>query len=167
MRQRYVGMVIVFGVLCAGAMAQDQPAPSAASLESILQVDLLPPLEFILHPVQSGFSSYLTDRYTSDIELAFKKEPVYVGKDIRRHALILSSKPLEYIGLAFDLTDLKLYIDVNRNLDLTDDGPGIPAREFNPSFFGVSKAEIELTHRNISVPYTMDIYSMVQTVSMH
>jgi len=126
-------------------MTQEQPAPSDA------------PLEFILHPVQYGFSEYLSD-YGLSAEIVFKKEPVYGGRSIRRHALTLSRKPLNFIGLAFDDTDLKLYIDRNQNLDLTDDGPGIPAREFSPGFFHLSNVKIELTHDNIPVSYMMDIY---------
>ena len=146
MRYGYYGVVVVFGMLCVSAVSQEQPAASDA------------PLEFILHPIQKGFSEYVSDRYNSDIEIEFKKEPAYAGRSIRRHALTLSREPLNFIGLAFDDTDLKLYIDRNQNLDLTDDGLGIPAREFSSGFFHISNVEIELTHGNISIPYTMEMY---------
>lgn len=144
MRQRYYEIVIVFCLLCVGAMAQEQPAPS----------DL--PLEFILHPVQEGFSEYTSD-YNSNIELAFKKEPQYAGDEVRRNALILSRNPMVFIGVAYDTKARQLYIDRNQNLDLTDDGPCITAKD-SPYYGRITNVEIKLEHDGIPVPYTMEVY---------
>ena len=142
MRQRYVGMMLVFYVLCVGAMAQEQPTPSDASLE------------FILHPVWDGFSIYNSDY--ANREIVFKKEPVYAGSKVSRRALYLDKEKSAFIGMACDFAADALYIDRNQNLDLTDDGPCMTTRVHgggvDPVFENVS---IELIHGGIPVQYTM------------
>ena len=60
---------------------------------------------------------------------AFKKEPVFSGGKVIRGMLQLGGGTSDEMGFAWDRTAGKLYLDLNRNLDLTDDpGRGVFAR---------------------------------------
>ena len=58
-------------------------------------------------------------------EVVFGREPEFSGRDIARGPLRGSQDQKEFIGYAWDSSTGKLYIDLNRNLDLTDDPDGI------------------------------------------
>jgi len=58
-------------------------------------------------------------------EYNFKKEPAYSGAKITRGAILLNRDRNENIGYAWDSDGGKLYIDQNRNGDLTDDPDGV------------------------------------------
>ncbi len=139
---RYCGGILLAWCLACGSVSAQEATPSAA------------PLEFILRPVKEGFqcSLFREDRGT---EVSFKKEPAYSGSKIYRHALRFGDGPADFIGVAFDAAANTLYIDRNRNLDLTDDGPGVKAaEEFYSEFRDVT---LELTHEDVSVGYVLDI----------
>jgi hypothetical protein len=58
-------------------------------------------------------------------EVKFRKEPDF-GKDrILRRALKVGPDKDDFIGIAADLTTRTLYLDLNQNLDLTDDPQGV------------------------------------------
>jgi hypothetical protein len=67
---------------------------------------------------------------------AFKKEPVFSGSKVIRGTLQLAGTKSDEMGYAWDRGAGKLYLDLNRNLDLTDDPAGVfsCARGFNDSF---------------------------------
>ncbi len=77
-------------------------------------------LEYQTNGPSASFSLSLEES-----EVVFKKEPDYAGKEIVRSALYLTPDKKEYIGFACDLEKKTLYLDLNRNLDLTDDPDGI------------------------------------------
>ncbi len=77
-------------------------------------------LEYRTDGKSAGFSLPL-----GESEVRFKKEPNYVGKDVVRCALYVSPDQKEFIGFACDSEGSTLYLDLNRNLDLTDDPEGI------------------------------------------
>ena len=58
-------------------------------------------------------------------EVRFAKEPEYVGKKIVRSALYVAPGKQAFIGFACDSEGDTLYLDLNRNLDLTDDPEGV------------------------------------------
>jgi len=60
-------------------------------------------------------------------EVRFKTEPAYEGDDLLRAAIPLGQNQTEFVGFAWDKTAGRLYVDTNRNLDLTDDS-GSPYR---------------------------------------
>ena len=60
-----------------------------------------------------------------DTEIRFTREPAYIGDHIVRGALFVAPGKDAYIAFACDLDAGKLYVDKNRNLDLTDDPDGI------------------------------------------
>ena len=58
-------------------------------------------------------------------EIRFKKEPAYKGTEIVRSLLPVSPDPKDVLGFACDTEESTLYLDLNRNLDLTDDPDGV------------------------------------------
>jgi hypothetical protein len=58
-------------------------------------------------------------------EIRFKKELAYAGSRIVRSQIFLSPDRKAFIGFACDLEEARLYLDMNRNLDLTDDPEGV------------------------------------------
>lgn len=60
-------------------------------------------------------------------EIRFRKEPAYAGAKVVRSVLPVAPAKKDYIGFACDLEGRKLYLDLNRNLDLTDDPAGVHA----------------------------------------
>ena len=92
------------------------------------------------------------------LETAFKKEPDFGKNRIIRSAIPTGKKKRDYLGFAVDITSGKLYLDLNRNLDLTDDQSGV----FNYSSMSkrhvvFSTISIEIAHGNVSHPYVFDL----------
>lgn len=56
---------------------------------------------------------------------AFKKEPALGGREIFRAMLQLGGPATNEMAFAWDRAGRKLYLDLNRNLDLTDDPAGV------------------------------------------
>ncbi len=80
------------------------------------------PSEYVVHcaAVDSGFHVSLTTP-SREQEIVFRKEPTYEGAKILRGVLPTAKDKSGYTGYACDLDAAKLYVDANRNLDLTDD----------------------------------------------
>ena len=57
--------------------------------------------------------------------LAFKKEPAFSAGKVTRGTLQLSGAASNEVAFAWDRSAGKLYLDLNRNLDLTDDTGGV------------------------------------------
>ena len=82
-------------------------------------------LSFPLKYVEMGASSLSSIIIPGKQEVKFRKEPDF-GKDkVLRRALKIGSGKDDYIGFAVNLTSRTLYLDLNQNLDLTDDPQGI------------------------------------------
>jgi hypothetical protein len=59
----------------------------------------------------------------------FKKEPALSGSKVVRGTLQLGANPSEEMSFAWDRNAGKLYLDLNRNLDLTDDPVSVYPRQ--------------------------------------
>lgn len=71
---------------------------------------------------ESTCGSRIIFRYDpSEQEVSFKKEPSYTGNSITRGAFVQEGGGTT-IGFAYDESEKTIYLDVNRNWDLTDDG---------------------------------------------
>jgi len=143
---KHIGLTIILCLTSVAAWSQDT-SPTANA-----------PLEFILHPVQEGIGRYLYYHALEDTEVVFKKEPVYAGDTVYRHILRFGKDNENFVGFAFDVKADKLYLDKNRNLDLTDDEPYINTEEEPYRDTGSFKnVQIEITYENISVQYALDM----------
>jgi len=73
-------------------------------------------------------------------EVTFKKEPDFGDHKIVRGALRTPREEKEFLCFAWDVSELKLYLDLNRNLDLTDDPSGVfqgQGKKYQQSFHNV------------------------------
>ncbi len=82
------------------------------------------PLRF---PLQYSDRGYLATRVELvEPGLTFRKEPAFGRNEkIVRRALKVGPGPQDWLGLAVNVTKRTLYLDLNRNLDLTDDPKGV------------------------------------------
>lgn len=141
----FCGWILLAWCLACGSVPAQEGSPSSS------------PLEFTLRPVKEGFFCSLSQSRRA-AEVSFKKEPAYSGKSVYRHALRFGDGPSDFIGVACDAEANTLYIDRNRNLDLTDDGPGINAADsFGPGYCEFNDVTIEMIHGDMPVSYVLDI----------
>jgi hypothetical protein len=81
-------------------------------------------LSFPLKYVERGPISTKIDLGRQEVK--FRKEPNFgEGDKIVRQALKIGSNRDDFIGFAVNLTSRTLYLDLNQNLDLTDDPQGV------------------------------------------
>ena len=144
---RHSGVIaVLLCLLCGGALSQESPPYPDG------------PLEFLLNPVKDGFSVFSFGA-EPETEIVFKKEPEYSGDTVYRNAIRLDRSMSDFIGLACDMDAGTLYIDRNRNLDLTDDGPGLKTNEsYSPGYAQFINVHLEQVHDNVPVQYVLDVY---------
>ena len=66
-------------------------------------------------------------------EIVFRKEPDFGGRSVIRGAITTGAGSTNFVGFALDLAKRTLYLDRNRNLDLTDDPSRVLTRTTSPS----------------------------------
>jgi len=92
------------------ALGQDAPTPT----KHVFNLEYMP----------NGFGLDVSvDLWKQDMR--FEKEPDFGQRHIVRGLLLTGTEEKYHIGFAWDKTEGKLYIDLNRNRDLTDDPNGI------------------------------------------
>jgi len=104
-------------------------------------------------------------------DIVFKKEPAFGGDKVVRGSLPTGKDKKEFIGFACDLTARKLHLDLNRNLDLTDDPAGTfqgriidpPAGLQLPRHLRFEKVQFQVVQGSVPVPYVIDIQIMAFT----
>jgi len=74
----------------------------------------------------------------------FKKEPAFAGRSIIRGTLQFGGNASNSIPFVWDSEAGRLYLDLNRNLDLTDDPAGIFARQTNRTIVPQTFAGVRL-----------------------
>ena len=117
---------LFFGATFGGyALAGAEAGAAAASPQSgqILTVYL----EY--QPVNYTFVNWGVPTVTRPA--SFKKEPAFSGGKINRGTFQFSGNASNWIAFAWDRNAGKLYLDLNRNLDLTDDPAGVFVRQSN------------------------------------
>ena len=114
---RFVVAGFLFLFLCAtGSFAQEDAVPHIDSGA--------PQHVFRLEPVEEGLSGYARLSLRGQ-EFVFKNEPRYEGRTIKRFGVPVGPGKKDAIGCAWDVSAAKLYVDLNRNMDLTDDPEGV------------------------------------------
>ncbi len=112
---------------------------------------------FYLEPRQIQHNlTIFSNIHGSSVE--FKKEPDLGKWQVSRGVLAVGNKKENYLPFAWNKIDGKLYIDFNRNLDLTDDGKNIFIRSFNnPSYQQYENIPLPLKFGNKATTYTVNI----------
>ena len=87
-------------------------------------------------------------------EVVFKKEPDFGDHKIIRGAIPFAREEKDYLCFAWDFTEQVLYLDLNRNLDLTDDPAGVISNKgeskWRPDFGNI---HIQSDHPQGEIPY--------------
>lgn len=90
-------------------------------------------------------------------DFVFEKEPDFGGRRIVRGAIPMGDDPDHHVGFAWDEENKLLYLDLNRNLDLTDD-PGSPVSAddggWGQTFSGIT---LHLESGGNTIPYHVRI----------
>jgi hypothetical protein len=116
---------------------------------------------FRLQYKETGFSLHVPIDIEGK-EVVFKKEPDFGGREITRGALQTGRDEGDFIGFAWDRAQRKLYLDLNQNLDITDDPDGV--YESRPSYYTqrFEGIRLERAHGGVTVPYVIDIHLAIQ-----
>ncbi len=104
-------------------------------------------------------SSYLSSNFgIGKQEVKFRKEPDF-GKDkVLRLALKTGSGKNDYVGFAVNITRKSLYLDLNQNLDLTDDPSGVYRAEARSPFPMFRNVQLKLDKNGTWRAYSLDFY---------
>ena len=111
-------------------------------------------VSFPLQYVEAGSTSVIN---LGKQDVKFRKEPDF-GKDkVVRSALRIGPGKNDFMGFAVNLTRRSLYLDLNQNLDLTDDPDGIRRGEGgrNSAFF--RKVRLDLDKNGIDRSYMLEM----------
>lgn len=94
----------------------------------------------------------------------FEKEPDFGNRTIVRGLIPLGTDKKEHIGFAWDRTNNNLYLDLNRNQDLTDDPNGVFQSERSGQFQYFQGIHLSLQKGTVSIPYEirMEMYQYGQ-----
>ena len=76
-------------------------------------------------PFKDGGFYYRVSIPLEGREVVFKKEPDFGGRKIIRGTFPAAREEKDFLCFAWDISEKKLYLDLNRNLDLTDDPSGV------------------------------------------
>ena len=92
--------------------------------------------------------------------VSFEKEPDFGHRDIVRGLIPVGPDKKEHVGFAWDRGEAKLYLDLNRNRDLTDDPNGAFQSKEGGRFQHFRDIPLELQKDSFKLPYMiqMDMY---------
>ncbi len=94
----------------------------------------------------------------------FEKEPDFGERDIVRGLLQTGIEEKDYMGFAWDKDNGRLYLDLNRNRDLTDDENGVFESRGKGTFQVFNDIHLEVQFDSVRVPYVirMSLYEFGQ-----
>lgn len=124
------------GSLLQAQVSAAQPALSAQSQELVLEYRELDT------PIVSQSVSI------SSRAEPFAKEPPLSGRKVRRGVVHCGDDASQNLGFLWDYTKSRLYLDLNRNQDLTDDPSGVVACSF--PFFSASSQSFNDLHLSVN-----------------
>jgi hypothetical protein len=157
-KYRLAKILIAFSLLrIAGASLCHAQQPDKQ--DTTLSKNTLQPSEHIfnLQYKQRDFNFYILSSSINN-KVKFEKEPDFGRRHIIRGLIPFGSNEKNYIGFAWDRTNYKLYIDLNKNRDLTDDPNGtftckeksIPNQYFRD-------IQLSLQKGSLILPYTIQM----------
>ncbi len=91
---------------------------------------------------------------------AFQKEPDTAGRKVSRGSLYFGARSEQATSFLWDYTKGKLYLDLNRNRDLTDDPEGTlscPVSRFNYYYQSFTNAPLKVTTPRGTCPLSVDL----------
>ena len=131
--------VLLFGAILSVPAASDDDGMASNSPAASVQMTWLDYQEVSFPVVNRSISIRLQSA-------PFKKEPVLGKAKILRGSLEFGSDGTNWMAFAWDQAAGKLYLDLNRNLDLTDDDAGVFVSE-------EGRMDVSATFTNIHLPF--------------
>ncbi|MCE5248591.1 hypothetical protein LLG96_00075 [bacterium] len=104
-----------------------------------------------------GLSILYFDILLENTEIEFKKEPDFGNREIIRGVLPTGRNKSENMCFALDRPEGILYLDENRNLDITDDISGVYRGNELNRVISFRDIQFEFTHGATAVRYSVDI----------
>lgn len=100
----------------------------------------------------------------ADQGFEFKKEPEYQGKDVKRGVIKPAEGTAKPIGYAWDKDGNRIYIDANRNGDLTDDGDNsfVGQKEYFQTVFRTVRASLPVGPAAIEYVFDLELEPFAQ-----
>ncbi len=135
--------------LCHAKQSDDQ--------DTELSEGVLQPAEHIFNLQHKQRDFYFNISCHSINKVKFEKEPDFDQRNIVRGLIPLGSNKKNYVGFAWDRANNTLYIDLNRNRDLTDDPNGILTSKLHGSFQHFRDIQLTLQKQNLILPYTIEM----------
>ena len=90
-------------------------------------------------------------------DMKFEKEPDFEERNIVRGLLRAGTVEEDHIGFAWDRDEGKLYLDLNRNLDLTDDPDGVFASDSKGSYQNFPNIHLEVQIDSVQLDFEIQI----------
>jgi hypothetical protein len=130
---------------------------SAFLVNSSLGQEVEPSTEhvFNLEYKPSGFNLNMSVDIQKDIK--FEKEPDFEERNIVRGLLQAGTVEEDHIGFAWDRAKGKLYLDLNRNRDLTDDPCGVFASDNKNSYQRFENIHLEIQIDSVQFEYEIQM----------
>jgi len=92
-----------------------------------------------------------------DREVVFRKEPDFGGRRVIRGAIPTGAGKADFLGFALAVEKRELYLDANRNLDLTDDPAGAVSAEDIDAYLEFKRLSFESAAGTATVPRVVDL----------
>ena len=130
---------------------------SALLVNSSLGQEAEPSTEhvFNLEYKPSGFHLNMAVGIEKDVN--FEKEPDFEQRSIVRGLLQTGTAEKNNIGFAWDRAEGKLYLDLNRNRDLTDDPDGVFASDSKGSYQNFPNIHLEVQIDSVQLDFEIQI----------
>ena len=90
-------------------------------------------------------------------EVKFRKEPDFGRDKILRRALVTGPDKNDFMGFAVNFTERTLYLDLNQNLDLSDDPQGIYKGTGGSSSLQFKDVQVSLHKNGVDRFYSLDL----------
>jgi len=90
-------------------------------------------------------------------EVIFKKEHDFGRRNIVRGALPTGPNEGDFIGFAWDEAERRLYLDLNQNLDLTDDPGGTYEAGADSYYHDFEHVRLKRIYDGATIPYVIDM----------
>ena len=111
---------------------------------------------FELEYSPNGFHT-LIDVYILPLNKTFAQEPDLKGKIVRGHILAGSQEKV-YIPFIWDINLSRLYVDINRNNDLTDDGANsIFTSRSEPGYGFFNNIQMKFQADSVEIPFVISV----------
>ena len=153
---KLINILITFSLICIAGVslchAQQSDKQDATPSDNALQ-----PSEHIFNLQHKQRDFYFNISCHSINKVKFEKEPDFGQRNIVRGLIPLGSNKKNYVGFAWDRANNTLYIDLNRNRDLTDDPNGILTSKLHGSFQHFRDIQLTLQKQNLSLTYTIEM----------